>query len=292
VDKSRSTDDQLDDWLGRLPTTKASGPELDVHPASLHVQAAGGGGLMRQTVRLTNVGYRLLRSTVRVEPVSARWLRVSAESDGGTFSTVDQTDLAIELDLPETLAGPLEAAILIESNGGSRRIPVRIEKAKAAIHPADSAGPIGSQLAALEGTLGEKVAAVRPQVRVILAAGGAILVRLLVLLGGVVLHGTRDARLSSVALALVGAGAAVGVLLGLSRGAERDVPASAFAGGSLGLLAAAVCFAIIQSVERLLGTYSTSVWAVTLLWGTIGALVALLSNYLLPHRATAREVAG
>ncbi len=254
IERSRSADDQLDEWLGRLPTTKASGPELDVHPASLNVRATGAGGLVRQTVRVTNVGYRLLRSTARVEPNSARWLRFPAESDGEAFSTVDQTDLAVELDVPETIEAPLEAAILIESNGGTRRIPVRIEKAQAVIPSADSGptGNIGSQLATLEGTLGEKLGAVRPQVRVLWGAGCAILVRMLVLFVGLVLHGARDARLSSVAFALVGAGAAAAVLLSLGRGEERDVPAAAFAGGSLGLLAAAVCFAIIQTVERVL----------------------------------------
>jgi hypothetical protein len=90
---------------------------------------------------------------------------------------------------------------------------------------------------------------------------------------------------------LVGAGTLAASLLAFRRGEQRDVPAAAFAGGSLGLLAAAVCFAIIQSVERILGTRSTSFWAVMLLWGTIGALVALASNYLIPHRPHVSEVA-
>ena len=70
LEKARSADDQLDDWLGRLPTTRPSALELDVHPQSLLVRADGGGGLTQQTLRMTNIGYRLLRSTARVEPAA------------------------------------------------------------------------------------------------------------------------------------------------------------------------------------------------------------------------------
>jgi len=137
--------------------------------------------------------------------------------------------------------------------------------------------------------LAGKLAEVRPGIRALYGAAGAILLRLIVLLVGLVWHGAGgirplEVRLSSVALAFVGAGAVASGLLALRRSERRDVPAAAFAGGSLGLLAAAVCFAIIQSVEQMLGKWSTSFWAVALLWGTIGALVALASNYLVPHR--------
>jgi hypothetical protein len=295
LEKARSADDQLDDWLGRLPTTKPSAPELDVHPESLCVRAVGGGGLTPQTLRVTNIGYRLLRSTARVEPVGTRWLRLPAESSAGPFATIDQTDLAVELELPETLKEPLEASILIESNGGTRRIPVRIERAEVPAELADAAVPEGFQRPRSQVQLGEKLAEVRPGVRVLFGAAGAILLRVIVLLVGLVWHGAGgvrplEARLSSVALALVGAGALAASLLALRRGEQRDVPAAAFAGGSLGLLAAAVCFAVIQSVEHILGTWSTSFWAVGLLWGTIGALVALASNYLIPHRPATSEV--
>ncbi len=296
LEKARSADDQLDDWLGRLPTTKPSAPELDVHPESLLVRAVAGGGLTRQTLRVTNIGYRLLRSTARVEPVGVRWLRLPAAANGGPFATIDQTDLAVELDLPETLDKPLEASILIESNGGTRRVPVRIERAEVPADLPDAAVTEGFPLALGQVQLGEKLAEVRPGARVLFGAAGAILLRLLVVLVGLVLYGARgarplEARLSSVALALVGSGAVAAGLLARRRGERRDVSAAAFAGGSLGLLAAAICFAIIQSVEHVLGIWSTSVWAVGFLWGTIGALVALASNYLIPHRPATREVA-
>ncbi len=59
----RSPDDRLDEWLARIPATQSSGPELDVHPETLLVQAKMGGGTARLSLRITNVGFRLLRST-------------------------------------------------------------------------------------------------------------------------------------------------------------------------------------------------------------------------------------
>ena len=59
----RSPDDRLDEWLARLPATQSSAPELDVHPETLLVQAKMGGGVTRLSLRITNVGFRLLRST-------------------------------------------------------------------------------------------------------------------------------------------------------------------------------------------------------------------------------------
>jgi len=290
LDQGRSADDQLDDWLARLPTTKHSAPELDVHPEALNVRAVAGGGLTRQTLRVTNIGYRLLRSTARTEPAAAHWLRLSAGSSGGPFVTIDQTELAVELDLPEILAAPLEASIVIESNGGTRRIPVRIERAQETAAFTDTAGLGGFPLGLSQLQIGERLASVHPGMRVLLAAGTAILLRLIVFCVSLLLRGSGNARLSSVAVALVGAGALAAGLLTLRRGEQRDVASAAFAGGLLGLLAAAVCFAIIQSVERMLGAWSTSFWAVELLWGMIGALVALASSYFIRHRSAASEV--
>ncbi len=41
---SRSPDDQLDDWLARIPATASSSPELDVHPETLLARAGRFGG--------------------------------------------------------------------------------------------------------------------------------------------------------------------------------------------------------------------------------------------------------
>ena len=128
----RSPDDRLDEWLARLPATQSAAPELDVHPETLLVQAKMGGGITRLSLRITNVGFRLLRTTVRIEPSDAKWVKLLAGQDGRSFQTIDQTEIPVELALPETIDRLLRALIVIESNGGTRRVEVRVER------PADS----------------------------------------------------------------------------------------------------------------------------------------------------------
>ena len=82
-------DERLDAWLGTLPATRPSRPELDVHPAAVKLRAAPGGGIMRASVQLTNTGYRLLRTDVRVEPASATWLKIPAPFAQGPIVTVE-----------------------------------------------------------------------------------------------------------------------------------------------------------------------------------------------------------
>jgi hypothetical protein len=48
-------------------------------------------------------------------------------------------------------------------------------------------------------------------------------------------------------------------------------------------LAAAVGYAVIRSVEMVLGPWSSSIGAVALLWGAIGAALAIGSTLLIPH---------
>ena len=100
-DPGQSADEQLDAWLARLPATRSGEPELDVHPQALIVKAATGGGLIRKSLRITNVGYRLLRSTVRVEPAAGRTIRVASEFTARPFVTIDHTDVPVEIELPE-----------------------------------------------------------------------------------------------------------------------------------------------------------------------------------------------
>jgi hypothetical protein len=292
----RSADDQLDDWLARLPSAGSSEPELDVHPETVLVRAATGGGVTRQALRITNVGYRLLRSTVRVEPAGTRWLRLRPEHDGRSFATIDQTDLPIELELPETVDRPLEAFVVIESNGGTRRVAVRIER------------PIEQQVLAETGGLGlssepvwrelldRMLAGLRPGVRVALACAGAVALRFIAVLVNVVPVGRApggliEPRLSAFAIVLVALGVVAGLRLAIQLGEKRDLAPAALAGGALGLLASAFWFAMLQSVERLLGPWSNSLWVVAVLWGSIGALLGLVSILVVPYRSHQPEVA-
>jgi len=292
----RSPDDLLDDWLARLPAAGSSAPELDVHPDNLLVRTATGGGITRQTLRITNVGYRLLRSTARVEPPGTRWVRLRPEHDGRPFQTIDQTDLPVELELPQAIDRSLAAFIVIESNGGTRRIAVRIERPTEQIVVPESSAAASSAFPLWRERLSGSVARLHPGARIAIAGGGAALLRLLAVLVNAVPIGTAPAhvvepRLSAEAIILVVLGVAAGLTLASRRGERRDYLAAGFAGGSLGLLASAVWFAALQSVERLLGAWSTSIWAVVVLWGTLGALFALVSIVVIPPRSDKPEVA-
>ena len=125
-----TADEQLDAWLAGLPSTRSSA-ELDVHPHALIVRLAAGGGLIRQTLRITNVGYRLLRSSARVESSGPPCVRIASAFPAAAFQTIDQTDVPIEIELPEGAAGPTSYAslgtVVIESNGGTSRVEVRLE---------------------------------------------------------------------------------------------------------------------------------------------------------------------
>ena len=93
-----------------------------------------------------------------------------------------------------------------------------------------------------------------------------------------------EPRLSSIALVTVAAGVLLGLKLASRRGERRDSFTAGIAGGLLGLLCSALGFSVLQSIERLLGTWSTSVVAVCLVWGIAGALLAVLSTIVIPHR--------
>jgi hypothetical protein len=290
----RSPDDRLDEWLARLPATSSSAPELDVHPTNLVIKAATAGGLTRQSLRITNVGYRLLRCTARVEPAGTTWIHLRPEHNGVPFQTIDQTELPIELELPERIDRPLRALVVLESNGGSRRVEVRIERPDHQVLSPETGAPV-SEFPAWGKGLVASVARLGPGVRIAAGCAIAIALRLLVMLANVLPVGggagsILDPRLSSFAIVLAAGGALAGVRLALARGESRDVPAAGFAGGAFGVLAAALCFAVVQSVERVLGTRTNSLVTVALLWAAVGAIVALLSTVLIPHRKGDPEV--
>ena len=85
------------------------------------------------------------------------------------------------------------------------------------------------------------------------------------------------------------AGVVVGVSLGRRQGERGDLLAAGFAGGLLGILTAAVVYAVIRSIELPLGSWSSSLWAVGLLWAVIGAALAGVSILFIPYRADTTE---
>jgi len=256
-----SADDVLDDWLGRLPATRSSAPELDVHPDALVIRAAGGGGTIRRTIRIANVGYRLLRSTVRVESSRARLV------GDGALATIDETDVELEIDLPEGGGDQPLGAVVIKSNGGTRRVEIRLERARAEVISiaADDAGA-GLPLVDLAGLI-------PPARRLWLFP--------LVLAGAQVLIAGDEPRLSTLAVA----GSVLGFLVGTGLGARGgDVTASGFAGAAGGLLTSALVFAAVRSVHGLVGpSLATGPLAVAL-WMLIGVGLALASLVAFPAR--------
>jgi hypothetical protein len=99
-----------------------------------------------------------------------------------------------------------------------------------------------------------------------------------------------EPRLSALAVLFVAVGVFAGLRLANRRGDGGDLAPAGLAGGSLGLLASALCFALLQGVEQVLGPWSASLWAVVLFWGTLGALLALVSLVVIPHRLNEPEV--
>ena len=81
----------------------------------------------RHVLRITNVGYRLLRSRRgSVEPAGTSWVRLGPEYDGRPFETVEATEVPFEVMIPEGSHVPPSVEIVIDSNGGTRRIAVRV----------------------------------------------------------------------------------------------------------------------------------------------------------------------
>ncbi len=285
TEPTQTADEQLDAWLARLPASRSSEPELDVHPQTLVIRAATAGGLIRRTLRITNVGYRLLRGTARVEPAASTTIRVAAGFSARPFLTIDHTDIPVEIELPENAMPTTLGTVVIESNGGTRRIEILRERPvlNAAIAgSANRSGPV--DLVIDTRPLGELVAAQPVARRLILVPLALMAFRLLVLAAGLIPLGPPGAsrfepRLGSITLLLATAGALVGIVRG---GESRDRPACGFTGAMVGILAGALGFALIHGVESSLGDWASSPLEALLLWALLGVAIALLSWLALP----------
>jgi hypothetical protein len=279
-------DDRLDAWLGSLPTTKTARPELDVHPARLVIRVVPGGGSIRKSVQVSNVGHRLLRSTARIEPPGVPWLALPAEFAGKPFITIEAADLPVEVAIPATLPQPLTADLVIEGNGGSKRVKVVLE-AKPAQADFSGTGTEPDRPASSGLTFGELIARQSPMARVATWGLAALAIRLLVGVASgsigedaVVASGAESPRLGGVALMLAVLGAILGGWLATRRGGRREAPMGAFAGGFAGLIVASALVATCRGVEPILGSWSSSVIAVCVLWAMIGSALAGLSTLI------------
>lgn len=277
-----SPDDRLDAWLGSLPTTRPAGPELDVHPPRLVIRATPGGGTIRKSVRVANVGYRLLRATARVEPAGLAWLSLAPPFAGKPFATSEGIDVLVDLAVPETLPDRLRAELVIEGNGGSKRVAVVLEAKPSAVE-APEAGPMASGA-----TLAELIGRQTPLARVATWGMAALALRLVIGVAGgsigedaMAASGPDAPRLAGVALVLAAAGMVVGGALAARRGGRGEVPAGGFAGASGGVIVAAALVATCRSVEPGLGSWSTSILGVSGLWALLGGGLAALSAFFI-----------
>jgi hypothetical protein len=239
--------------------------------------------MIRSSLQITNTGYRLLRTTVRVEPASATWVKLPADSARGPIVTVDQTDLAIEVHIPENYDEPPSATVVLDSNGGTRRVEVRLERPAApALFP--DAPDVCEQHPGL--SLGTVIARQPLPLRLITWSLGALLLRVLLLASALVASpGPDRPTLAGAAIVMAVVGCVAAVRFALKHGELRDVPAVGFAGGLLGVFAATVLVAACRTLEPLLGrTLAASPIAVCLLWGVLGAALAGLSAVLAPPR--------
>lgn len=289
-DAAASPDERLDQWLGRLPVTRSIAPELDVHPAVLEVRSSG--GTTRHILKVGNVGYRLLRATARVEPAGASWVRLPPSLDGRPFLTVEQTEVSVEVTVPDGASGPLAAEIVVESNGGTQRVPVRADRPERPPSlPNVAAAVPGATFSELMRPLAAIIGGLDPTRRIAAGAAAVVLLRATVLASGLLPVGTPGhARFEPRLPALALAGAVLGLCIGVLRGRPKadggplDAAAMGLAAGLIGILAAAVVHAVVKTVESPLGAWAESLGAVGLLWAIVGAVVAGASLVVLPHR--------
>lgn len=283
ADASGSPDERLDAWLGSLPSTRPARPELEVHPRTLAVRGTPG-AKVRKSFRVANVGFRLLKTRLRVEPADAGWIGVP-QGFSGEFTTVEETEVPIEVELPETIPGRLSASLVLESNGGSARVSVSIEPAALAASggPPDEMAtevPEGGIGATFGNGLASWLAGRGPRVRVV---GGAIVGAGCRLGIGLASGFSGVAMLPGPALLLGIVGAVAGGAWIGHRGGARDVPVGAFAGAFGGLITASLIVSLCQAIEPILGDVgSRNLLAVAALWGLLGASIGGASMRLVP----------
>lgn len=283
---SRTADEQLDAWLGRLPVTRPLNPELDVHPAVIKVRAQPGGGTTRHKIAVTNVGYRLLKTRVRVEPDDTRWISLPRSYASGPFTTIDTTEIAFEVQAPEDLSEPIAARLHFEGNGGAREVVVTVEPAASDAAFVEPSAPLA---ASSQAALGDIVARVPAAARIL--AGGVLgmSARGLIAVGEslpLVNSAPSSSRpgLAGGAVVMGLFGGAIAAMLKLRRGPEGLGPA-VFTGAYSGALLAALSVAVFRSVEPHFGRLGeSSVLLACLFWGAVGVLTAIGSLRILPVR--------
>ncbi len=279
---SKTEDERLDAWLGRLPVSRPLQPDLDVHPSILRVRANALGGTTRRSIAITNTGYRLLRSTLKIEPANTDWMRIAPPFDHGTFTTAETTEFHVEITTPETFTAPRVASVVIESNAGSRAVAVHLDLA---------AKPETEQpVVTVSPSFGDWLASFNPVARVLNAMLLACAVRVLLSLGDSFMPPVASPGLAGAGIVFGGIGACVGLLLAIRGKTWRDAFPGAFAGAFVGLLAACVAVAVCRAVEPWLGIDRG--WTAWSFWVLACGLLAVASNWVRPYRSPRSEASS
>jgi hypothetical protein len=245
-----------------------------------------------------NMGYRLLRFTVRVEPADTPWLQVPAEFARGPVAAIEPVDVPIEVTIPGDLSAPLAATLLVEGNGGTQRVEVRVEPSTPA--PGEPEPDDSAVSTSVTPWVVRVLARVPIPVRLVLGALGGVALRALIAGAELLSHGGLGAaaaapRLGPPAVLLGVLGSLFGASCALRRDHLRDFFPAAFAGGFGGILIAALLVAICQTLEvRLTGSSPIASLIVNfVLWAAIGAGLAGISAGRIPYEPTqAKDLRG
>ncbi len=281
-----SPDVRLDEWLGKLPVSTPARPELEVHPQTLVVKVTPGGGITTRTVSVSNVGHRLLKINARVESNGSAWLRVPAT---GEQTVIDSADLPVEITIPDTLSRPLNATLVIDGNGGVKRVNVRLE-VKTAAEPTTTVGSVQTSSA---GQIW--LASVPIPLRMVALSVVAVFARIVVgvasrfVLADVGAITGESPALLGPAIVFLALGALLGGFLTFRRGGGSQVVYGVISGALTGSALSAFLVAGARGVEPLLGGFGQSVVGSTLVWGVLGAGIAAVSSRVAPFAANHEE---
>jgi hypothetical protein len=122
-------DRALDQLLGQLPSDVLAPAKLRVEPMELNLGTSQLGQQRIVQVRLHNQGMRLLHGTITCEDCSWLSLGDTLGTPQKHFQFDHEWSLAVHLRSNHLRAGakPLEGQLVVESNGGTATIPVRVE---------------------------------------------------------------------------------------------------------------------------------------------------------------------
>lgn len=266
-----SADERLDAWLSSLPTTKPAQAEIEVHPQRL-VIASAPGSAHRRTLQISNVGFGLLRIKARVEPASAAWLKVVPPWNTETH-VVDAFTGSIEVIAPDSFTKPVQATLVLETRERTCRVEVVLEPTTKRTAPGPST-IAGTQALGIFDRWQEFPLGTRLFTTAIVAA----MLRLLIGLANLLI-GDSPTDLRGPILVFAGLGAILGLATLRSRARGLDLAFVATAGAGVGLILAVMIVAVARAGEPILGSLSTVLPVVVLVWGLVALPVSLMTSH-------------